>query len=347
MDRHDFQFCRTAVVALGLGCVTLVIAPQWALAHGTPAKVSISQGKLTVTGNVAAPVGYAKQVLAETDPDSLLVSISGNRLFTDFPGFDLHGITSGAELRLEPLSVTYFASQGPADRLLWYWSPAEEGVATLPDDNALTLLSARGFGEVTLSQFGGPPSPLLFMEPLVSDNGNHRHPLYYIVDNSPLAPMGAYGFFARLSSPTYLPSDPFLLVLNHGLSAATFVEAALDINRKAVGIVGDYNHDGAVDATDYVVWRNHRGATQLAPYDLGDGDGDGDVDELDYLVWKSQYRKTRYREMGPQLESAQTAGIPEPHSCTLLGWACLAIIRWFTRVSATQTTHFRPVISSI
>jgi hypothetical protein len=46
---------------------------------------------------------------------------------------------------------------------------------------------------------------------------------------------------------------------------------------------GDYNHNGTVDAADFVVWRETFGSTTVLD---ADGDGDGKVDQFDYVVWR-------------------------------------------------------------
>jgi hypothetical protein len=50
-------------------------------------------------------------------------------------------------------------------------------------------------------------------------------------------------------------------------------------------LVGDYNSDGIVNASDYTVWRNHLGTV----YPLADGNNSLLVDAGDYAVWKSSY----------------------------------------------------------
>lgn len=53
-----------------------------------------------------------------------------------------------------------------------------------------------------------------------------------------------------------------------------------------VGLRGDYDGSGVVDAADYVVWRNTLGSTK----DLrADGDGNGTVDPDDYEFWKANF----------------------------------------------------------
>ncbi|TWT37098.1 Rhamnogalacturonan endolyase YesW precursor [Posidoniimonas corsicana] len=52
---------------------------------------------------------------------------------------------------------------------------------------------------------------------------------------------------------------------------------------------GDYNHDGAVDAADYTVWRDTLGSTD----DLSaDGDHSGVVDQPDLALWRRNYGAT-------------------------------------------------------
>jgi probable HAF family extracellular repeat protein len=74
-------------------------------------------------------------------------------------------------------------------------------------------------------------------------------------------------------------------------------------------LVGDYDHDGVVDAADYTVWRD----TLYSTTDLAaDGNGNGTVDYGDYEVWKSNF--------GNQLSSGTGASsaIPEPTALSLL-----------------------------
>ena len=72
-------------------------------------------------------------------------------------------------------------------------------------------------------------------------------------------------------------------------------------------LAGDYSGDGAVDATDYVIWRRSKGSTtELA----ADGDGNGIVDESDYEIWRRNFGAVRS-------ESVQSA-VPEPGSFAMM-----------------------------
>jgi hypothetical protein len=59
----------------------------------------------------------------------------------------------------------------------------------------------------------------------------------------------------------------------------------------APSLPGDYNNNGIVDATDYVVWRKVLGTT-VAPFSGADGNGNGQVDHADYDVWRANFGKT-------------------------------------------------------
>ncbi|HEY2759491.1 MAG TPA: dockerin type I repeat-containing protein, partial [Pirellulales bacterium] len=65
---------------------------------------------------------------------------------------------------------------------------------------------------------------------------------------------------------------------------------------------GDYNRDGVVNLSDYIVWRNSMaGDVDLA----ADGNGDGFVTAADYDVWRTHFGTTSASGMAAQ-------AIPEP-----------------------------------
>ncbi len=87
-----------------------------------------------------------------------------------------------------------------------------------------------------------------------------------------------------------------------------------------VGLVGDYNGDGVVDAADYTVWRDAIGA-RVAPYCGADGNGNGVVDEADYDAWKAMYGHTS----GGNFAMGQGAAVPEPAGVVLLVLGAAAV----------------------
>jgi len=79
-----------------------------------------------------------------------------------------------------------------------------------------------------------------------------------------------------------------------------------------VGLPGDYNGDGAVDAADYTVWRNTLGQSGVGLAADGSGPAgvpDGTVDEWDYNFWKANY--------GLAALPITATAVPEPHSIAL------------------------------
>ena len=89
---------------------------------------------------------------------------------------------------------------------------------------------------------------------------------------------------------------------------------------------GDYNGDGAVNASDYVVWRHTFGGINLA----ADGNRDGVVDNLDYNVWRSNFGLASASGFAASALNEHSGAVPEPAPiCIVLGLA-VACGRWRT-----------------
>jgi T5SS/PEP-CTERM-associated repeat protein len=91
----------------------------------------------------------------------------------------------------------------------------------------------------------------------------------------------------------------------------------LDVNPTTVVLnvlsSGDYNGDGAVDAADYLLWRNTLG--QAGPALPADGDGSGVVDAADYDIWRNRFGNVVGGGMGAAL------AVPEPRASVLITFA--------------------------
>jgi len=74
-----------------------------------------------------------------------------------------------------------------------------------------------------------------------------------------------------------------------------------------VGLPGDYNHNGVVDAADYVVWRDTLGQT-VTTGTGADGNGNGVIDSNDYAFWRAHFGMTA----GSGSSTATSAAVPEP-----------------------------------
>ncbi|TWT86490.1 hypothetical protein Mal64_33150 [Pseudobythopirellula maris] len=84
-----------------------------------------------------------------------------------------------------------------------------------------------------------------------------------------------------------------------------------------VGLTGDYNENGVVDAADFTVWRDTLN-TSVTAGTGADGDGDGMITEADYDLWVAYFGQT---VVPPVMASAATA-VPEPASALLVLLAC-------------------------
>ena len=77
-----------------------------------------------------------------------------------------------------------------------------------------------------------------------------------------------------------------------------------------VGIPGDYNDNGLVDAADFAVWQKSKGqvGTDLA----ADGNHNGEIDLLDYDVWRAHFGESE--TSGSFADNA----VPEPSAWVLV-----------------------------
>jgi hypothetical protein len=81
---------------------------------------------------------------------------------------------------------------------------------------------------------------------------------------------------------------------------------------------GDYNVSGAVDAADFIVWRDM--LTQIGAGLAADGNGDQNVDAGDYDVWRANFGKTASDV------AALSVQIPEPGSAALIAFAASLLV---------------------
>jgi hypothetical protein len=71
------------------------------------------------------------------------------------------------------------------------------------------------------------------------------------------------------------------------------------------GVVGDFNHDGTVNAADLAEWRGDFGPTGGS-----DADNDGDSDGNDFLIWQ--------RRLGATSVTPAASAVPEPTALALM-----------------------------
>lgn len=84
------------------------------------------------------------------------------------------------------------------------------------------------------------------------------------------------------------------------------------------GPAGDYNGDGSVDGTDFLVWQRNLGTTVSPAGSGADGNGNGSVDPGDLTVWKEHFGTGG---------SSPVAAVPEPGSLLLAAAGLVALLR--------------------
>jgi hypothetical protein len=86
---------------------------------------------------------------------------------------------------------------------------------------------------------------------------------------------------------------------------------------------GDYNASGAVDAADYVVWRNQSG--QAGAGLAADGNSDGVVNQEDYNLWRAHFGQAA--GSGSSITSTESpTGVPEPSPLILAATASVIFL---------------------
>jgi hypothetical protein len=92
----------------------------------------------------------------------------------------------------------------------------------------------------------------------------------------------------------------------------------IPVNYQVVSLTltGDYNLNGAVDAADYVLWRDTLGQNVSAGTGA-DGNADGTINDEDYAVWRSHFGEPASASLASAAASSDIA-VPEPGTATLL-----------------------------
>jgi hypothetical protein len=114
--------------------------------------------------------------------------------------------------------------------------------------------------------------------------------------------------------------------------ASAWYSAWVDAGSPALGVLGDYNNNGTVDAADYVVWRKNLNTTAPLPNDVTAG-----VTAADFTVWRINFGKTLVAGSGV----AFTRAVPEPPTIVPLLSMIAIVSLWSVRrvVGATGSAR--------
>ena len=208
--RHARPLSSALAVA---ACLVTACLARPAAGHGTPFSVGFDNqtGKITVSPSV----------YRNFNPEELFVLIQAGMASNDgTPGWDRGAsLPSGTQLSVRFLQP------------LTYWNPQ-----TLPQDplpvpqGRVSILGAGGTAEVAAAS-GQNPSGLSGTNPLFIDAfTSHHHVVWDILDPDAA---GLYGLWARLESTNQAafaaaPSDPFLVVLNWGITDSQTYDTGVD-----------------------------------------------------------------------------------------------------------------------
>jgi autotransporter-associated beta strand protein len=96
---------------------------------------------------------------------------------------------------------------------------------------------------------------------------------------------------------------------------------------QAIGLTGDYNSDGDVDAADYVVWLKNEGTTNTLPNDLIGGT----IGAAHYNQWRTHFGESA----GGGAGTATNASVPEPAGGLFLIFGA-GFATWRGRCSASR-----------
>jgi hypothetical protein len=121
---------------------------------------------------------------------------------------------------------------------------------------------------------------------------------------------GIFGEFAATSLPSLSAGLEWDLIYSN---FAVLLEVA------AIGLTGDYNDDGSVDAADYVVWRKNSGTNNTLPNDpIG-----GTIGQAQFDQWRAHFGQTAG---GGASATKASAATPEPASAVLLLLAAATLV---------------------
>ena len=122
---------------------------------------------------------------------------------------------------------------------------------------------------------------------------------------------------ALMDIPNWDPTDIEVFYIggpstNNGMDVAFSAPVVL-------GLPGDFNGDGWVDAADYTTWRDHLGDGDESALN-GNGDGMNGVDAGDYTLWVDSFGT--HNEGGGSLGAGN---VPEPASVTLMAMGLIGL----------------------
>jgi hypothetical protein len=278
--------------------------------------VDVQSGVLAIAAG-GAPVGLGTVSLAAGT--KLFLSSNGALAMTNtLVGHTIAGVgtvTTGDATNLPDGSGKIISAGGT-------WKPGGAAVGTLSVLGDLEFaMNGAAFAQLVIKGASGPVNDLL----AVSGPGA-RGNLTGLANADLVLNMARSGWASYVGATLTIVTAandlsaiaPFNSVTwnNNMVGQVNYTAGAITLTH--VGLAGDGNLDGSIDAADYALWFNNYG-TAPGLWGSGDFNGDNAVDAADYALWFNNY--------GALPLPAPAGSVPEPATMALLVLGGLAMLR--------------------
>jgi hypothetical protein len=173
-------------------------------------------------------------------------------------------------------------------------------------------LSASGWNSLDDQEGGDPPGQ--GWDESGGAGANQLSELFLGEGNNSFAfPSSGSRTLGNAFNPAIFGANDGDLVFRFGLPGGGILPGAVSyVTGGTVGVTGDYNNNGTVDAADYVLWRNG-GPLQndTTPATVG---------PEDYNVWRANFGRS-----AAGIGAASSASVPEPPVFALLAYCAAGI----------------------
>jgi hypothetical protein len=164
--------------------------------------------------------------------------------------------------------------------------------------------------------------------------GPDAYELTFTPLDNPAAAYTEAGTFSEPGEPVdWLEFTFFNTLSEEGFETDFFIKSIEIFDSAPAGVPGDYNSNGAVDAADYVVWRDRLGQTVQLTNEVS-GVTPGMVTAEDYDAWRARFGNTPGPGVGAGISAA---AVPEPSTFVYLVGALMGFYSF--RKGATARTQ--------
>jgi len=233
-------------------------------------------------------------------------------------------VTAGGRALIVGDNASYaVASQSMIEPFGPHWAIANTGGSGVPG----TITNHTSFPTITDGSFGVVNS---FSGDFVS----------YFDNPSPATSLGEWSISGTSLAALNFGSG-HVVFFGDSAIAITTVQDNVALRRNTLAyllqrnVQYDYNHNGAADAADYVLWRHSQGQSGAGL--AADGNDNHQIDSGDYNLWR-----LRFGDSTANGSAYSTSAVPEPPSVILLA---AALVLAATRIAARSSTPRRSALA--